>query len=252
MPTQTTLPFDQSHPTQIILLKDGAFWHAHEQSAYLFTRHFWPELKVNGGYVKSVGREVYYVGFPNGSLQKVLEKIPAVGESFLKEQGVNKIIIANVPHVEGFGEWRRSLTPSRRQVGEQMQSCYEKVPLYKAVYLYFQMVNLTRHFPEDVRGVVGDGIIREGLELNNLIYCLLKLEKPNVGAGLKPAPTGTPMDDTKQIINQINERIESLRDLLRTSFDMKLYNEERYAAVSGAIESICNQLQEWQKKCEQG
>ncbi len=232
--------FENAQSNLITLVKEGLFWRAYEQSAYLFTRLFWPELKVNGGYVKSAGKEVYYVGFPDASLQKVLDKIPEVGESFLMEQTASKVTIANVPSVEGFEEWKQGLALLREQANDQMQPYYGKLPLYKAVYdFYFQMVNLTRHFPKDVQYTLGEQILRHGLSLNTQLYRLLKFEKQKSDDSAAQKLT---------LVSQIDEVVESLRFLLRISFDMKLYNVERYAAISDGVESIRKQLYGWQKK----
>ncbi len=246
MTKQEILDFEENQTNLITLVKEGMFWRAYEQSAYLFTRHFWPELKVNGGYVKSAGKEVYYVGFPEVSLQKIIDKIPEVGDSFLMEQGQNRVTIANVPPVDGFEEWKQGLVLLRDQTNQQMQPYYGKLPLYKAVYdFYFMVVNLTRHFPKDVQYSVGDQLIGYGLELNTQLYRLLKLERNE-----EQLVKDTLLRCLHDMIRQIDENIETVRFLLRISFDMKLYNVERYADISSSIESIRKQLHGWKKKHE--
>ena len=169
MTKQEIINFEQAATgATIALVKEGLFWRAYEQSAYLLTKIFWPDLKVNSSFVKSAGQEVFYVGFPDTSLQgKVLDKLPETPGSRLLERSDNRVIIAGVPAIEGFEEWKQSYILLRAQANEQMQPFYGKLPLYKAVYDFFQeMVNLTRHFPKDLQYTLGDKIIDRTLEMN--------------------------------------------------------------------------------------
>ncbi|MCL2413296.1 MAG: four helix bundle protein, partial [Bacteroidales bacterium] len=103
--------------------------------------------------------------------------------------------------------------------------------------------NLTRHFPKDVQYTVGDRLINYGLELNVLLYRLLKVPK----AATKERQLDADIE-RELIIKEIDEIIEQIRFLLRISFDLKLYNVERFADVSDTLESIRKQLYGWQKK----
>jgi hypothetical protein len=227
-----------SNEATITLVKEGMFWRAYDQSAYLFTKVFWPDLKVNGGFVKAVNKEVFYVGFPDGSLQKILDKLPEVSGSRLLVKDVNLVAIGGVPKLDGYEEWRQSYILLRAQADEQMQPFYGKLPLYKAVYDFFQeMANLTRHFPKDLQYTLGDKIIAHALDMNTWLYRTLHLDKQS-------------LDFLRQktvSVERIEELLETVRFLLRTSFDMKLYNVERFAAISAKIDSIGKQLTGWKK-----
>jgi hypothetical protein len=246
MKTQEILNFEQAQSNLITLMKDGMFWRAYDQSAFLLINHFWPGLKVNGGPVQAAGgKEVYYVGFPDASLKKVLDRIPEVGDAFLMEQTNNRISIANVPHIDGFEEWKKGLALLREQAADQMQPYYGQLPLYKAVYdLFFHVITLTRQFPKDMQYTVGGKMIAHVLGINDLLYKLLKTEKKYQTKELE-------LDAVSEKIilaNKIEEMVESLRFLLRASFDLKLYNVERFAELSDRIESVRKQLYGWQKK----
>jgi hypothetical protein len=240
MTKQEIINFEQAaNGSTITLVKEGMFWRAYEQSAYLFTRLFWPDLKVNGGFVKAVGKEVFYVGFPDASLQgKVVDKLPEVPGSRLVSRTDNMVVIAGLPPLEGFDEWKQSYVLLREQANEQMQPFYGKLPLYKAVYDFFQeMVNLTRHFPKDLHYTLGDKIVEHSLEMNLWLYRVLHLPKDAADYPRMKSVS----------IERIEELLETVRFLLRTSFDMKLYNVERFAGVSAHIDSIGKQLSGWKK-----
>jgi hypothetical protein len=240
MTKQEIINFEQTaNGGTIVLVKEGLFWRAYDQSAYLLCKLFWPDLKVNGGFVKTVNRDIYYVGFPEGSLQaKVLDKLPATPPCRLLQQSDNLITIGDVPKLEGYEEWRQSYILLRAQANEQMQPFYGKLPLYKAVYDFFQeMVNLTRHFPKDLQYTLGDKIIAQSLEMNTWLYRTLHLNKQSLDY----------VRQKFQSIEHIEELLDMIRFLLRTSFDMKLYNVERFADVSAKIDAIGKQLTGWKK-----
>jgi hypothetical protein len=58
---------------EIHLHKEGIFWKAYQQSAYLFTREV-KAFKVSKKLVKAVGREVVSLGFPQQTLATYLEE----------------------------------------------------------------------------------------------------------------------------------------------------------------------------------
>jgi hypothetical protein len=240
MTKQEVINFEEvANGVTITLVKEGLFWRAYEQNAYLFTKLFWPDLKVNSNFMKSLGKELFYVGFPDTSLQaKVIDKIPEVPGSRLLTQSNNMIVIAGVPLIEGFEAWKQSYMLLHAQANEQMQPFYGKLPLYKAVYDFFQeMVNLTRHFPKDLHYTLGDKIVDHVLEMNTCLYRALHL--PKSADGYAEAKSRT--------IERIGELLDTVRFLLRTSFDMRLYNVERFAEVSAKIEGISKQLTGWKK-----
>jgi hypothetical protein len=150
----------------------------------------------------------------------------------------HQTFIAGVPPIEGFEEWKQSYALLHAQANEQMQPFYGKLPLYKAVYDFFQeMVHLTRHFPKDLHYTLGDKIVDHVLEINTCLYRTLHLPKGADGyAGAK-----------SRSIERIGELLNTVRFLLRTSFDMKLYNVERFAGVSAKIDGIGKQLTGWKK-----
>jgi hypothetical protein len=223
----------------ITLVKEGLFWRAYDQSAYLLTRLFWHGLKVNGSFVKALGRELFYVGFPDVSLQaKVLDKLPEVPGSRLLTREDKKIVIDGLPLIDGFEGWKQAYLVLRAQANEQMQPFYGKLPLYKAVYDFFQeMVNLTRHFPKDLHYTLGDKIIEHVMTMNTCLYRTLHLSKDAAGYA----------EAKSENIVRIGELLNTVRFLLRTSFDMKLYNVERFAGISAKIDSIGKQLAGWKK-----
>jgi len=123
----------------IVLRRDGMFWRAHEQSAYLLKNHFWSDLKVS--WQKN---EMLSVGFPAGSLRaKVLDRLPRVEGSFVIEKTETCIRI-QCPSMNGFEEWKQSLIALRELATGRIQPFKGKFPLYKAVYDFYIQQDVTR------------------------------------------------------------------------------------------------------------
>lgn len=55
----------------IVLFKEGNFWKAYQQSAYLFSKHI-ADYRVKKKYVKTIGDTLYSLGFPVSATDKVL------------------------------------------------------------------------------------------------------------------------------------------------------------------------------------
>ena len=239
MTTKEILALEESnvHFNTIHLIKDGMFWRCYEQSAYLLINHFWNDLTVNGGFVKAVQKEVYYVGFPERSLQKIFDKLPEVGNSRIVQKNEKRIVIGDVPPIAGFDEWKEGLKLLRRQATDQMKPYYGGLPLYKAVYdFYFQASNLVRNFPRDAQYTIGEKVVTQGLELNLVLYRLMQGQKHGF------------QNQVEICMSQADELIENLRFLLRISYDMQLFNVDKYVAISESFESIRKQLTGWHKK----
>jgi len=239
--TQQILSYEETNTNQILLIKEGNFWRAYEQSAYLFKNHFYPDIKVNSRYIKAVKQNLHNIGFPLGSLRaRLIDKLPEIKGAVLKSQNENRIVV-EVPPIEGFGEWAKSLSMLKDQTDHIMQPFYGEKPLYKAVYdLFFQLVSVTRHFQKDVKFALGDKIIDIGITLNAELYRLMNT------AQSKTKERQLDADFQKQItFNEMLEKTDTLRFLLRTSYDLHLYGMDKFVDLSEKIESVRKQLYGW-------
>lgn len=65
-----------THPNELRLYKEGVFWVAYEQSAYIISQI--KELKPTKKMVKKLGQEIVSVGFPNSVLDKVIAEFELI------------------------------------------------------------------------------------------------------------------------------------------------------------------------------
>ena len=63
---------ESENKAEIHLLRAGKFFHAWNKSAYFFSKHFF-DYQVHCRFVKKIGVEMYYLGFPTSTLHKIQE-----------------------------------------------------------------------------------------------------------------------------------------------------------------------------------
>lgn len=69
MPTiRQIIEKERENQGKIYLHKEGIFYRAYNRSAYMWVTHIC-EYEVKTRYVKSVGENIYYVGFPTSALE---------------------------------------------------------------------------------------------------------------------------------------------------------------------------------------
>ena len=176
MATQKNTDHTNANISEITLQREGTFWRAYEQSAYLTKTLFWQDLKVNGSYMKDEKQELLYVGFPTKSLEtRVLNKIPNIEGCYVLEQTSNKVVIRCLS-IDGFEEWKQSMIALRQLATGKMQPFNGSLPLYKAVYDFFVRKEVAQQLPERMQQTVGDRL-NFGLELDSLLFRLLRKHK---------------------------------------------------------------------------
>ena len=94
-----------ANPNEIKLYKEGIFWVAYEQSAY----YIWQKkgYRATKKMVKTLGKEIVSVGFPQSSYETFTHTINPVlekDEEYLKVFSVDKAI-----DMEAFRQWKENL-----------------------------------------------------------------------------------------------------------------------------------------------
>jgi len=64
---------EKANTNCVYLLKEGLFYRAYNRSAMRVVRHLKP-YKINRKYVKKVQQEIFYIGFPESSLETILQQ----------------------------------------------------------------------------------------------------------------------------------------------------------------------------------
>lgn len=137
---------------EILLLKEGTFWKAYEQSAYYLHRQF--GFKPSPKFIKKVGQTIVTVGFPLQSLTKFFPQTTAAYTDEIVYIGVESKCS------EGFAVWKTDLqVPDEDAVEEMLTPRYENLPVFKAVYdVLLKSLTASRHFAKDYRYSLGEDL----------------------------------------------------------------------------------------------
>jgi len=97
---------ESNNSGQIVLHREGLFWRAYEQSAYLFSINV-RQYHVIRKHFKNIAMDIVYLGFPHSVKQDVLKSINSQDIQSDEKQ----IIITGYQIDEaGFQEWKNSIT----------------------------------------------------------------------------------------------------------------------------------------------
>ena len=91
----------------IYLLKEGIFWRVYNQSAMRLCSYL-QSYKVNVKYIKKVQQDLYYCGFPDAFLDKIIQKAKEKGYE-TNQINEKQIEIKNIANDSiNYDEWRNT------------------------------------------------------------------------------------------------------------------------------------------------
>jgi hypothetical protein len=96
---------ENNNSGQIILHKEGLFWRAYEQSAYLFSKHV-RKYQVIRKHFKNVEKDIVFLGFPHSAKEDVLKSI--ISTDFQSDEKQVTIYGFQLDEA-GFLEWKNSI-----------------------------------------------------------------------------------------------------------------------------------------------
>lgn len=95
---------EHSNKDEIHLVKAGKFWQAWEKSAFFFVKNFEP-YEVKARFIKIIGTEMVYLGFPEEALGKILAKTENLKCS-VTEVDEKHFVIRNFLLHSGYESWK--------------------------------------------------------------------------------------------------------------------------------------------------
>jgi hypothetical protein len=228
MTTEEIIQLESPNATGIHFVLEGNFWHVYERSAFL-TYKYLKELKMTRKYIKAVGQDIIYGGFPQNQLDSLIEKSKALGVK-VSEQGEKRCSLVGFPETDGYILWREGWSLKEKK---EYKSA-EDLPVYKSIYdLLFSLFERVRHFPKDFQYTLGERIKNETIALTEMIYHANAFEE---------------MPEKIKQLRNLCAKVETLRLLLRLCYDLRLYNLEAYVRFNEQVEDISKQLNNWQKQ----
>ena len=212
---------------QVLLLKEGTFWKAYEQSAYTLHQMFGfkPSLK----YIKKVAQTVVSVGFPLQSLAKFFPQTAGVKP----ETEVVRIRLKEPPK-DDLEAWKMGLQREEETALDEMLTArYENLPIYKAVYdVLMKSLMASRHMAKDYRYTLGEDLKKALFRVLVLVY---KANKEK--------------DKTARVacIEEAEEKMVEVRLLCRILNDSKQMPKNLYAQLAFDLVQVDKHLANWRK-----
>jgi len=222
-------------PTEVRLYKEGIFWTAYEQSAFLLSQVY--TLKPSKRFVKVAEQEVVTVGFPDKTLDKILS--PAMEMDNATDAALLILRSKKVFDEKEFEKWKQEIPlkivekAAPAAVVPEMTSTgglYSDLPVFRACYellrfVYRESGNMTRTY----RFTLGQNLQNAMTEL------LLNIYRANCDF------------DKRAHIARARENTEMVRLMLRVGYDEGQLKLKQYIFANTQVESISKQLTAWGK-----
>ena len=234
-------------PNEVWLYKEGMFWRAYEQSAYLLAIH--SNLKPQKKFIKAVNQEVVYVGFLETSWEKFM------GQTAKPQEGEKeKIMRAHDTDTVGFADWKAQIKTAEQEVQEkqakltetekkiiqrkqeqkrQREKLGKELPVYQVSYdLLKYYVTISRKMPRDVKYTIAQ-------QLQDRLFDITLLTRRAQRA-----------KEREQKLVHINKAIDIRLEAelqIRLLFDLKCISLKQYTLMSEQIISLEKHLENWKQ-----
>lgn len=207
---------------RILLFREGMFWKAYQEAAYLFVTNVKP-YQINKNYVKKVGIDVFSLGFPIPSTAKILS-----GVSY-KEDGERIWICMDSKFDEAdYMQWRENVnvqpTVSRKPSSETLL-------VYKHAYdLVIYFYNVNRNVEREFKFSLSEKIKEELHEvLMNICFANEEVSK----------------ERKSQFVQHASAMLTSAKIRIRLLHDLKQLPLKHYAAFAEKITDLSHELNKW-------
>jgi len=207
---------------RILLLREGMFWKAYQEAAYLFVTYL-RSYQVNRTYVKKVKTDVLSLGFPVPSTSKVLSTVS------YHEEGDMLLISIDSPFDEGdYIRWRDEVI---------VQPPVSRKPSADTLLAYKHAYDLMIHFCQDNRNV--------DREYKFSLSEKIKEELHEVLMSICFANEEDDRDKKSYLLSKSIETLTSVKIRIRLLHDLKQLPLKHYAAMAEKITDLLSELKKW-------
>ena len=213
---------------KIILFREGMFWKAYQEAAYIFVSNIRP-YQVNRNYVKKVASDVFSLGFPAPSSAKILSGCTYTEDSL-------RIVITLDGYVFNRGcylEWRDSTSVQpvvrRRPPGDTLLSFKNAYELQKQFYL------INRSIDREYKYSLSEKIKEECHELLLDIYFANEQDS---------------IERKRNMIASAVQLCGSVKLRIRLLHDLKQISTRQYGNFAVQITDLLDGLKKWYENAE--
>ncbi len=137
---------EYDNESSIHLIRDRKFFQAYERSAFRFVK-FLREYKVHHKFVKKIGADVVYLGFPDSVLENLRAEAQDAGYEWKIISDDQHIEISGLPKLESYDAWKTGIVQSvgnaSTNVSKLSSTVETGVPLKKLFVIYREFYDLT-------------------------------------------------------------------------------------------------------------
>ena len=228
MMTEDILLLETDDPGCIHLVRDRLFWQAWERSAFLFVRLLRP-YRVHHRFVKKVGMDLVWLGFPESVLPALQAESAADGWEWNQVTN-DHVKITGIPAQQGFEEWKEKIVAdfARPEKAEEKNLLEPPVPdvlrAYRLIYDFnLYIFRLSAKFNRDFKFGIGERLRGSLMDLLESAHLSLNhLEHFDASRALC--------------------LLERVRVELRLLCDLKQLSEKQWLFMNGKLEEILKLL----------
>ncbi len=205
---------------RIVLFREGMFWKAYQQAAYLFVSNL-RQYQVNRNYVKKVGEDVLSLGFPVPSSAKILSGVNYEED----EERISIPLSIGCFCEEDYLKWRESVTI---QPVVSRKPSRNELLAYKHTYdLLLDFYRLNRNVAREYKFSLCEKIKDELHEA--LMAICFAAERDSVTENL---------DKARRLLCSAKIRIRLLNDLRQIPL-------KHYAALAEQFSVLLSEIDKW-------
>ncbi len=216
---------------RILLVRDGTFWRAYERSAQRFSERIAPTFQVRAKHYKNENVTLCFVGFPQSSMQNILEKA-GFGLSVFQQKSESLAFLSGFAVEDDFTVWKQRKVNSfdlpaqdKRDLlmhPERSQKNLSWMQLYKACYdLAVELHKFSALVKREYKYTIGERICNASIDLALAAYAI---------ANGSAAP-----DDKLPVMRS---SVDAIRMMLRLLVDLKHLSIKSFANLNEKIEYI--------------
>lgn len=169
--------------SSIHLVRDRKFFQAYEKSAFRFVK-FLREYKVHHKFVKKIGADVVYLGFPDSVLENLKKETLDAGYEWKTVSEDLHIEICGLPKLEYYNKWRSDIVQEKVDFLVVSQKESSEIPQKKLFVFYREfydftlyLCGLTSKFHRNFKFGLGDKLREECVACLTDLQCTVQQKK---------------------------------------------------------------------------
>ncbi len=169
--------------SSIHLVRDRKFFQAYEKSAFRFVKLL-REYKVHHKFIKKIGTDVAYLGFPDSVLENLKKEAQDAGYEWKTISEDQHVEICGLPKLESYDAWKLDVVQGGSACLETCQKDSSEITPKKLFVIYREfydftlyLCELTSKFHRNFKFGLGDKLREECVACLTDLQCVVQSKK---------------------------------------------------------------------------